>query len=39
MSNMKRDQAIDELCMLKVSAVAPQYLPISAPTMAYSVIE
>jgi hypothetical protein len=31
MSNMKRDHAIDELCMLKVSAVAPQYLPISAP--------
>jgi hypothetical protein len=36
MSNMNRDQAIDELCMLKVSAVAPQYLAISAPTMAYS---
>src|SRR5690606_13576729 len=38
-SNMKRDQAMEELCMLKVSAVAPQYLPISAPTMAYSNIE
>jgi hypothetical protein len=38
-SNMKRDHAIEELCMLKVSAVAPQYLPISAPTMAYSNIE
>ena len=38
-SYIKRDHNIDDVCILNVNAVAPQYLPISAPIVAYSAKE